>query len=232
MVILAQGQPLSELCMTFLHRFLYQGVIGASRKIGTQYTAFSHKSRSISPWFQPGWKSCHCILQPWTRPSQAGWPCPSDESSPPRVSPWGEPLSLPSAGASGGTAAYGADHGSTSSSGGRSTAASTAHYTGRGQWRPKASFKIKWSSYLYIFLKRNVTNGTKLFYFSMHHYIRSRGKWQNQWCFSISCQLVFLHFLNSDLVYVKFTLQDSCQSQHALLGAISAAAQMYYYFTY
>lgn len=82
-----------------------------------------------SPWFQPGWRSCRCTRQPWTRPSRAEWPCPSGESSPPLASPLGEPPSWPYAGAWGETVACGAGHGSASSSGGRSTAASAAHCT-------------------------------------------------------------------------------------------------------
>lgn len=97
---------------------------------------------SSSPWFQPGWKSFHCTLQPWTQPSQAGWPCPSGESSPPLVSPWVEPPSSPCAGVSGGTAACGAGHGSASSSGGRNTAASAAHYTKRTVTSVRSSLKL------------------------------------------------------------------------------------------
>lgn len=92
-----------------------------------QTTTLSHLTNTASPWFQPGWMSCHCTLQPWTQPFQAGWPCPSDGSLQPLASPWGEPLSWPCEDASGGTAACGAGHGSASSSGGRSTAASAAH---------------------------------------------------------------------------------------------------------
>lgn len=99
-----------------------------SKARNQQIMKLSHLTNTSSPWSQPGWMFCHCTLQPWTQPSQAGWPCLSDGSWQPLASPWGEPLSWPCADASAGTAACDAGHGSASSSGGRSRAASAAHY--------------------------------------------------------------------------------------------------------